>query len=242
MLMVLALLFSASLAVWSSSRASDVQVSADTTALAGANVVASYYTVATVLDSCVLSMGLAGFTMTGAGLVGLLVPGANAAAGKTLEAGVRMLNARNSFAESASRGLEKLEGSLPYLVAANGTRTCAAQHTELMAYTGTALALPRESASSFPAIEGPAVDTDALEQAGDELDEVAHKLSEAAEDTADAKERAWRADCGRDGMNMQERAAALSGISELENPDFASSLTWDPRGARAGARVLSLAI
>lgn len=237
MLMVLALLFSASLAVWSSSRASDVQVSADTTALAGANVVASYYTVATVLDSCVLSMGLAGFTMTGAGLVGLLVPGVNAAAGKTLEAGVRMLNARNSFAESASRGLEKLEGSLPYLVAANGTRTCAAQHTELMAYTGTALALPRESASSFPAIEGPAVDTDALEQAGDELDEVAHKLSEAAEDTADAKERAWRADCGRDGMNMQERAAALSGISELENPDFASSLTWDPRVGLERARA-----
>lgn len=229
MLMVLALLFSASLGVWSSSRAGDVQVSADATALAGANVVASYHTVATVLDACVLSMGLAGFTMAGVGLVGLLVPGANAAAGKTIDAGVRMLDMRNRFAESASRGLKKLEVSLPYLVAANGTRACSAQCTDRMTYTGTALAFPRESASEFPAIDGPAVETDGLEQAGQELDDAAEELKAAAESTAEAKERAWRADCGRDGMNMQERAARLSGISGALNPDFSSSLTWDPQ-------------
>lgn len=237
MLMVLALVFSATLAVWSSSRASDVQVSADATALAGANVVASYHTVATVLDACVLSMGLAGFTMAGTGLVGLLVPGAHVAAGKTLDAGVRMLKARNSFAESASRGLEKLEGSLPYLVAANGTRACTAQNTELVTYTGTALAMPRESASSFPALEGPAVETEGLEQAGERLNEAARELAAASEDTAEAKERAWLADCGREGMSMQERAAKLSGISAMQNPDYASSLTWDPQVGIERART-----
>ena len=60
-LVVLTLLFSAITAVWTLSRAGDVQTSADATALAGANVVSSYHTTATVLDATILSLGLAGF-------------------------------------------------------------------------------------------------------------------------------------------------------------------------------------
>lgn len=236
-LMVLALLLSASLAVWTSSRASDVQPSADATALAGANVVSSYHTAATVVDASVLSMGLAGFTMAGVGLVGLLVPGAHAAAAKTIDAGVRMIKLRNQFASSASKGLKQLETSLPYLVAANATRTCVAQDTERVSYAGTALADPRTSASEFPALEGDGVATDALEGASGELDQAAQDLAEAAQRTAQAKERAWLADCGREGMNMQERAGKLSGISDVDNPDFASSLTWDPQVALARTRA-----
>lgn len=236
-LMVLALLLSASLAVWTSSRASDVQPSADATALAGANVVASYHTAATVVDASVLSMGLAGFTMAGVGLVGLLVPGAHTAAAKTIDAGVRMIKLRNQFASSASKGLKQLEASLPYLVAANATRTCAAQDTERVSYAGTALAVPRTSASEFPALEGDGVATDALEGASGDLDQAAQDLTEASQRTAQAKERAWLADCGQEGMNMQERAGKLSGISDVDNPDFASSLTWDPQVALARTRA-----
>lgn len=236
-LMVLALLLSASLAVWTSSRASDVQPSADATALAGANVVASYHTAATVVDASVLSMGLAGFTMAGVGLVGLLVPGAHTAAAKTIDAGVRMIKLRNQFASSASKGLKQLEASLPYLVAANATRTCAAQDTERVSYAGTALAVPRTSASEFPALEGDSISTDALEGASGDLDQAAQDLTEASQRTAQAKERAWLADCGQEGMNMQERAGKLSGISDVDNPDFASSLTWDPQVALARTRA-----
>ncbi len=231
MLMVLALLFSASWAIWSASRSADVQVSADATALSGSNVVASYYTVATVLDASILSMGLAGFAMAGTGMVGLLVPGANVAAKETLVAAVRMLKTRNEFAASASRGLEKLEQSLPVLVAAQATRTCDAQDTERIGYSGTALALPGDSASEFPAIDGAQVATDGLEESGDALDEVADELAAAAEETAESKEAAWLADCGREGMNMQERAGKLSGITAADNPDYASSVTWDPNVA-----------
>lgn len=237
MLMVLALLFSTSVAVWTSSRASDVQVSADATALAGSNVVASYRTVATVVDASILSLGLTGFAMAGAGLVGLLIPGANAMAGETLDAAMRVLKARNEFAASASRGLQKLEGSLPYLVAANATRTCSAQSTERITYTGTALAVPRASASEFPAADGERIETDALEKAAGDLDRAAEELAAAAEETAAAKEAAWLADCGRDGMNMQERAGRLSGISPADNPDFASSITWEPIVALDRARA-----
>ena len=154
LLVVLTLLFSSVTAIWSAARSGEVQASADATALAGSNVVASYRTAATVVDAAVLSMGLAGLCMTGAGLVATLIPGAQAAAAETVEAGIRMLDLRNDLAASASEGLSRLEGALPYLVAANGARVCAAQGTEEIAYTGTALAAPRDSASRFPALEG----------------------------------------------------------------------------------------
>lgn len=237
MLAVLALLFSAVGTVWGLSRSGDTQLAADSTAMAGANVVSSYHTAATALDAMILSLGLAGFCVTGVGLVGLLVPGANAIAGETVDAGIRILEARNDFAASASEGLQKVEQSLPYLVAANAARTCAAQGTEGIAYTGTAVALPRESASEFPAIEGEGVSTEGLAGAAEELDEVARRLEEAQERTADAKRAAWLADCGRDGRNMQERAASLSGLSAAENPDFASSITWEPMVAIERARA-----
>ena len=227
-LLVLTLLFSAATAVWTSARSGDVQVAADATALAGANVVASYYTVATVLDASILSLGLAGLITTGVGLVGLLIPGVNSVAAETIEAGIRIIEKRNEFAESASEGLQALEAALPYLVAANATRTCTAQDTESVTYTGTALAVPQESASEFPALEGEGIDTDALSTIAEDLDEAADELAEAAEATAAAKEAAWLADCGSDGMNMQERAASLSGLTSAQNPDYASSITWEP--------------
>ena len=68
--------------------------------------------------------------MTGVGMIGAFVPGAQSAAAKTLDAGIDMLEARNTFVTSASRGLKTLKGSLPYLVAANATRASTAQNTE----------------------------------------------------------------------------------------------------------------
>ena len=231
MLVVLSLLFVIASGIWSMSRSGDVQVAADTTALAGANVVSSYHTTATVLDAVVFSMGLAGLCVTGVGLVGLLIPGANAAASQTIDTGLRMLDARNDFAASASRGLERLEQALPFLVAANATRTCAAQGTSSTAYTGTALAVPLESASDFPALEGEQISTEGLSERAGALDEAADELAAAAERTAEAKEAAWVADCGRDGANMQERAGRLSSIAPGQNPDYESSITWDPNVA-----------
>ena len=237
MLMVLALLFSATLAVWSAGRSGDVQANADTTALAGANVVSSYHTVAMVLDACALSMGLAGFAMTGVGMIGAFVPGAQSAATKTLDAGIDMLEARNTFVTSASRGLKTLEGSLPYLVAANATRASTAQNTESITYTGSALAAPSTSASEFPALEGDQIALDDLTQESQELEQAAEDLSQISEEVAAKKEAAWLADCGRDGRNMQERAARLSGIAAEDNPDFASSTVWEPNVALERARA-----
>ena len=159
-----------------------------------------------------MSLGLTGLAVTGAGMVGLLVPGVNAAAGEAVDAGVRILRMRNEFATSASKGLKAVEEGLPYLVAANATRTCAAQGTDRMSFAGTAVAVPWESASEFPALAGDQVPVDGLERAAGDLDEVARALARAAEESEADKRRAWIADCGREGMNMQERAGRLSGI------------------------------
>lgn len=236
-LVIVALLFSGAQVVWNQARAGDTQVAADATALAGSNVVASYRTTATVVDACILSMGLTGMCLTGVGLVGVLIPGARIPAGTTLRTGLNMLKTRNRFATSASKGLKKLEATLPYLVAANGTRTCAAQDVGEVSFTGTALAVPRESESEFPAIAGDQVPTEGLEEASAALDEAAERLEEASQASSDAKRKAWLADCGSDGRNMQERAGHLSQVSALENPDYASSITWEPEAGIKRARA-----
>lgn len=227
-LVMLSLLFAIASGVWSMSRSGDVQVAADATALAGANVVSSYHTVATVLDATVLSMGLAGLCMTGVGLVGLLVPGVNSMASQTIDAGIRLLDTRNEFAASASRGLETIESALPVLAAANSMRVCEAHGGESSSYTGVALVVPVESASEFPAADAEQIPTDGIQQTADALGEVADELEQASQETARAKEAAWLADCGKEGRNMQERAERLAGLSEAQNPDYASSLTWEP--------------
>lgn len=228
MLVVLTLVFSSVSAIWVLNRSSDTQTAADVTALSGSNVVASYHTVATVMDACALSMGLAGFALCGAGFVGLLIPSLAPVASSSIDTGVRLLDYRNSFITSASRGLATLEDALPFLVAAAGTKTAAAQKMGELNVTGTALAVPRTSDSQFPALKGLGIATDGLSSAAQSLEEIAKQLDEATQQTQNAKRAAWLADCGRDGYNMQERAARLTALDETENPDYASSITWDP--------------
>ena len=235
-LLVMALLFSSTSAVWSMSRAGDTQAAADATAMAGANVVSSYHTAATVVDASILSLGLTGFVVTGVGLAATLVPGAQAA-GQMVDAGVRIIKMRNEFASSTSRGLKTLEDALPWLVAANGARACSAQSSESVEFSGSAMAVPRESASEFPALEGSEIETEEIEAGADELDQAATDLARANEKAAQKKEAAWLVDCGREGANMQERAASLSGLSAAENPDYASSLTWEPMVALGRTRA-----
>ena len=133
--------------------------------------------------------------------------------------------------------MKRVEGSLPFLIAANAARTCDAQGSESVGYRGTAFAVPTTSASEFPAIEGEGIDTEGLEQACSGLEEAAAELERISEEVAARKEEAWLADCGAPGRNMQERAGSLSGLSAAENPDFASSITWDPEFALARARA-----
>ena len=243
-LVMLTLLFSSTAAIWSMSRAGDTQVAADSGALAGANVVSSYHTAATVVDASILSLGLAGFATIGTGLVAILIPGAELAAGDMVDTGIEIIKTRNKFAKSASEGLQKLETALPYLVAARATQAVSAQDTDSVTYTGTALAVPRTSESDFAALKGSEISTDAIEDTSEDLEYAAEELQKASEETAKAKERAWLADCGGSDESaigkyscMWERAGSLAKLSDIENPHYASSVTWEPQIALNRAKT-----
>ena len=243
-LVVLTLLFSSAAAIWSMSRAGDTQAAADSGALAGANVVASYHTAATVVDASILSLGLAGFATIGTGLVAILIPGAELAAGDMVDTGIEIIKTRNKFAKSASKGLQKIETALPYLVAARATQAVSAQDTEGATYTGTALAVPKTSESDFVALEGSEISTDVIKDTSKDLERAADELQKASEETAKAKERAWLADCGGSDPAsvgscscMWERARSLAKLSDIKNPHYASSVTWEPQVALDRAKA-----
>ena len=237
-LVVLTLLFSSTAAIWSMSRAGDTQVAADSGALAGANVVSSYHTAATVVDASILSLGLAGFATIGTGLVAILIPGAEVVGSDIIDTGTQIIKTRNKFAKSASKGLQKIETALPYLVAARAMQAVSAQDTDGVTYTGTALAVPRTSESDFVALEGSEISTDTIKDASEDLERAAEELQKASEETAKAKERAWLADCGGSDKGsvgscscMWERAKSLADLSGVQNPHYSSSVTWEPQVA-----------
>ena len=243
-LVVLTLLFSSTAAIWSMSRAGDTQVAADSGALAGANVVSSYHTAATVVDASSLSLGLAGFATIGTGLVAILIPGAEPVAGNMVDTGIEIIKTRNKFAKSASEGLQKIETALPYLIAARATQAVSAQDTDSVAYTGTALAVPRTSESDFAALKGSEISTDTIKDTSDDLERAAEELRKASEDTAKAKERAWLADCGGSDESsigkyscMWERAKKLAELSDSQNRHEKSSITWEPQIALDRAKT-----
>ena len=237
-LVVLTLLFSSTAAIWSVSRAGDTQVAADSGALAGANVVSSYHTAATVVDASILSLGLAGFATIGTGLVAILIPGAEVVGSDIIDTGTQIIKTRNKFAKSAAKGLQKIETALPYLVAARAMQAVSAQDTDSVTYTGTALAVPRTSESDFVALEGSEISTDAIKDASEDLERAAEELQKASEETAKAKERAWLADCGGSDKGsvgscscMWERTKSLTDLSGVQNPHYSSSVTWEPQVA-----------
>lgn len=243
-LVVLTLLFSSTAAIWSMSRAGDTQVAADSGALAGANVVSSYHTAATVVDASILSLGLAGFATIGTGLVAILIPGAEPVAGNMVDTGIEVIKTRNKFAKSASEGLQKIETALPHLIAARATQAVSTQDTDSVTYTGTALAVPRTSESDFAALKGSEISTDTIKDTSDDLERAAEELRKASEDTAKAKERAWLADCGGSDESsigkyscMWERAKKLAELSDSQNRHEKSSITWEPQIALDRAKI-----
>ena len=153
LLVSLCLVFGAATAGWVMARSNEAQVVADATAMAGSNVVAAYATVAQTLDACVLSMGITGVIVCGAGLVLSAVPGLSSAGLEVSERGKEILDSRREFARTAGEGLGRLEGTLPLLIVANSAQCAAANATEHeISYAGCALPLRIRSQSSISAV------------------------------------------------------------------------------------------
>ena len=226
LLVSISLVFAAASAEWVMARSYEVQPVADAAAMAGANSVAAYVTIARVLDACVLSLGLLGVTVFGAGLVLSCIPGAATFGGSVCDAGRKVLDARQDFARSASEGLGRLEKVLPAVVVANSA-ACVAENArpQGLPYVGCAIPFPADSQSDFSPL--------AVEISSDEMDKDAEELRElsqqvdAAKSLADkARLRGWTADCGGTPYCLEERATTLAGLARENNPHYPSAEGW----------------
>ena len=224
-LLVISLLFSAAATIWMLNRTQDVQTQSDVCALAGENVVSSYSTCATVMDACVLSMGLTGLCLSGVGLVGLFIPQTSTAAESILNAGIEMLQSRNEYAISANNGLQEMEQALPYLIAMHSMNTVEQADVE-QNYVGVAIPYPIDSGSTF--LDSPELNVSHLEEESSHMKDLAETLDQVQTEVASSRRDAWLADCGREGHNMQERAESLTNLSSVLNPDYQTSIAWRP--------------
>ncbi|MGI6230053.1 MAG: hypothetical protein ACOYJL_03965 [Tractidigestivibacter sp.] len=226
LLVSLSLVFAAASAEWVMARSYEVQPVADAAALAGENAVASYVTIAKVLDSCVLSMGLAGLLVLGAGLVMSCIPVTSALGAEVCQAGGKILDARRSFSQSASEGLQRLEKLLPTIVVANSASCVSANSDESgISYVGCAIPLPTESMSDFSSLASDVESAELSENAKD-LQDASGALKDAQDRANEARHRGWEADCGSKPYCLQERAASLAGLSGSQNPFYPSEESW----------------
>ena len=221
----LSLVFASAGAAWVSGRSSEVQRVADAGAMAGQNVVASFSTITQVVDACVLSMGLAGVVVLGAGLVVSCVPGMSAAGAQITQAGSQLLEARRGFAQTAADGIERLEATLPLLIVANSASCVEANAVGGTSYTGCALPFPADSGSDFSGLRQE-VDDERLSELSDQMGEVSSEMEQAERAADEALERGWIADCGDSPYCLWERASSLASLSEALNPYYPSSAGW----------------
>jgi len=117
LLVAISLVFTGAQVYRVQSAAADVQEAADACALAADNVIAEYYLVARVCDAVVLSLTLTGIVVLGMGVAALCTPLSAEAGFSLINAGKKVLLARDRFARKAADGLDKLQKALPFLAA-----------------------------------------------------------------------------------------------------------------------------
>ena len=230
LLVTLSLVFSAAQVYRVSSASAGVQDVADAAVLAAENEVAEFMIAVRVCDAVVLTMSLTCAVSYGLGVAALCVPPLSGLGADLVKLGGEVLKARDSFAEKAASGLNRLQEALPFLAAASAasvgdansggafpSRYCAV--AVLVPAKGEAIEVGPSSALSSA--------KDAVEANAEDLRRASEEAERAAEKANEAKSRAFARDCGdAPAYCMYERARALSGISSAQNPLFHSVEAW----------------
>ena len=211
LLVSVTLIFGMAAAQWSLACSADVQEVADAAAMAGENGVAAFSTVAQTLDACVLTMGLTGTIVCGAGLVVAAIPPLEGYAATIMDTGKKILSARRDFAGSSAKGLKELEDALPALIMANSASCVSANSRNGVRYVGMAVPFPQESKSDYSFLKND-VDPSKMDESAKELSKASGDAQDARDRVDAAKERAWRADNVNDPMCMHSRAETLAGL------------------------------
>lgn len=226
LLLSLSLAFSLTSGAWAQNRSADAQSIADAAALSGSNVVGSYMTLATTLDACVLTMGLAGVVTLGAGLIVSAIPGLSGPGAQTIQAGAKILSARQKFATSAAEGLQKLEATLPLIIVARSGATVSANSSGSVSYVGCAIPYPIASKSDFSSLDDE-INSSEIEKIAEDIQAKSDRVKELQDGMKAAELEGWLADCGDSPRNAYERSRSLAGLSGSKNPYVASADDWD---------------
>lgn len=228
LLVVCALVFVCTRGVSVGSHSGQIQYVADAGALAAENVVAEFVTAGQAVDATVLSFSLLGLTIYAVSAVAAFIPGAQDAATEIAALGSKVLQARDTFVDSAIRGLQAAQKALPAVCAIRAAQVVGANaDASGIPYAGIAIASPLQGVEiSIPDNTKVEETTREIEAREPQIQEASMRQKEAQEREDAAKERAWLADCGNEGMSMFERAGKLSTISEARNPYFSSSDRW----------------
>lgn len=228
LLVVCALAFVCTRGITVGSRSGQIQYVADAGALAADNVVAEFVTAGQVVDATALSFSLLGLTVYAVSAVAAFIPGAQGAATEIASLGSKVLQTRDKFVETAIRGLDAAQKALPAVCAVRAAQAVQANATASgISYAGIAITSPMQgidiSAPDDAKVKEAAGEIESREP---EIQEASTRQKEAQEREDAAKERAWRADCGNDGMSMYERAGKLSSVSGAQNPYYSSPDRW----------------
>ena len=230
LLITLALLFTAAQVYRIDSASAEVQDVADAAALAAESQVGEFMIVARFCDAVVLTLSLSGIAACGLGVVALCMPATATLSEGLIEAGAKIIEARDKFAERAQSVLDKLQKALPFYAAACAAGVSAANNGDSSnaEYLGVALLVPGEGVD-VDADTGDAA-SDLVEDVGDKADGIREKAAEAekaSQEANKAKQKAFKRDCG-DSPNrcMHERAASLIGLSGAANPLYSSVDAW----------------
>ena len=228
LLLVFALLFASLHAYWVGSHSGEVQYVADSAALAADSVVADFVTAGQAVDATLLSLSLITLTVYAVSAVAAFIPGGQGVSATFLEFGSTLIRARSSFANSATKGLNAAQKSLPLLCAARASEVVESNaNSSGINYKGTAIALPLSadgvSLSSGEEVEDAAEQIEAEE---DSIQERSRQYQIQQDRMNNAKHESWLADCGNDGMCMYERASKLAGLSGSSNPYYSSDSYW----------------
>lgn len=241
LLVTLSLLFTTTQVYRVQTASASVQNVADSVALAAEGPVAEFYVVVRVCDAVALSLTLTGVVVTGIGIVALCVPPTAALGSQLVEAGKKVLSARDAFVEKANSALEKVQRALPYLSAAEALSVARANSGGVgeANYVAFAVLLPESGEAAEIAGAGNAdAAVDAVEAEEDGLAEAARQAEEAAQEANAQKEAGFMADCGSNpGYCMYERASSLAGMNGASNPLYESVDAWSFSVALARAQA-----
>lgn len=226
----MALIFTSAQLYRVSSASAEVQEVADAAALAASNEVAEYVAAVNVCDASILSLTLLSGTLFGLGVVAACIPPTAALSEKLIEAAKQILDKRDRFHDGAVKGLNALQKLLPFLAAANAMGVAAANNSGAMdaSYFGIAALVPFEGVPLGSTTDDKLVDLrDSIDGSIDDIREGSKEAEEAAKKANDAKERAFRYDCGSaPGACMYERAGKLSEIGNDDNVLYTNVDAW----------------